>query len=137
MERKVDKELDKLTEKLLKDFSRETPSVDFTTKVMARLEVSSETPVISYSPLISKKTWAVLAVVITSIFVYLIFGNIQIEDSWAISKIAYLWPEVNTLVLPSFKISNAFLYGIVGFTIFAGIQFFLLKNHFDKRFALH
>ncbi len=136
MERKVDKELDELTEKLLKDFSRETPSIDFTTKVMSRIEVSSESGVIGYRPLISKKTWVVLAMAITCIFAYLILGNVQMEDAWTVSKIVDLLPEVNTLVLPSFKISNAFLYGIVGFTFFTGIQIFLLKNHFNKRFVL-
>ncbi|MGI9549595.1 MAG: hypothetical protein ACR2MT_00235 [Aurantibacter sp.] len=135
MDNEMDKRLDELTGKLLKDFSGETPSFDFTTQLMARVEGLSRSRITRYKPLISKKLWLILIVLIAGIFSYLIFGNVQLEDTWASSKLLDLLPEMSSFKLPDYQISNVLLYGVLGFTFFVGVQTLVLKRHFDKRFA--
>lgn len=135
MDKEVDKKLDRLTGKLLKDFSRETPSFDFTTKVMSRVDGLSTSKV--YEPLLSKKTWMIFIVFVVGILAYAIYGNIQLENSWATFFKAESLPKLGLLDLLDFKMSNVLVYSIVGFTFFTMIQIFILKHHFNKRFALH
>lgn len=132
MDKEVDKKLDRLTGKLLKDFSRETPSFDFTTKVMSRVDGLSTSKV--YEPLLSKKTWMILIVFVVGILAYAIFGNIQLENSWATFFKAESLPKLGLL---DFKMSNVLVYSIVGFTFFTVIQIFILIHQFNKRFALY
>lgn len=135
MDDKVDKNLDEFTEKLLKDFSRETPSFDFTTKVMSKVEVLSDSHVTEYKPLISKKIWMVLAMLVLGAFAYLIFGDVQMESLLLSAIQSDIRSNLQVLNLPDIEISNVFLYAVVGFTFFVSIQVLLLKNHFNKRLA--
>jgi len=135
MDDKSEKKLEEFTEKLLKDFSHETPSFDFTTKVMSRVEVASNTTISEYKPLISKKIWFVLAFLVTGVFSYLIFGNVQIENYWFSAMQSYISSNLKVFNMPDFEVSNVFSYAVMGFAFFMSIQVFLLKNHFNKRFA--
>lgn len=135
MDNKADKKIDEFTEKLLKNLSRESPSFDFTTKVMSQVDVASNATAVKYKPLISKRVWFVLAVLLSGIFSYLLFGNVQMENSLVFSNALDLLPEINSVTLPNYQVSNVFLYGVLGFTFFVSIQVLLLKNHFNKRFA--
>jgi len=135
MDSKTDKKLDEFTEKLLKDFSRETPSFDFTTKVMSKVEVLSDSHVTEYKPLISKKIWVVLVMLILGAFAYLIFGDVQMESTLLSALQSDIRSNLQVLNLPHFEISNVFLCAVIGFTFFISIQILLLKNHFNKRLA--
>ena len=137
MDNEADKRLDEFTGKLLKDLLREVPSLDFTTRVMSQVEVLSKSRKIEYKPLISKTMWWVLGVLVCGFFAYSILGNLRSESSWGLTSIFDSLPEMNSFTLPDFKISNIFLYAVVGFAFFIGVQIFHLKNHFNKRFVLH
>jgi len=136
MDKETDRRLDQFTGKLLKDFTQEMPSLDFTTKVMAQVEVLEKSRVDKDKPLISKRLWWIFGILVSAVFSYSIFGNVQFENSWTMPKIFDLASEISSFTMPNFRISNVFLYGVVGFTFFLGVQIFLLKNHFNKRFAL-
>jgi len=135
MDDNTDKKLDAFTGKFLKDFSSETPSLDFTKEVMSKIEAATNTTIFEYKPLISKKLWFVLAVLTIGVFSYLIFGDVQTENASTMSKKLAFLTEMNSFSLPKFQVSNILLYGIIGFTFFISIQMMVLKNHFDKRFA--
>lgn len=135
MDKETDKKLDEFTSKLLKNFSGETPSFDFTAQVMSRVEALSRTDITEYKPLISKKIWLILGVILAGVFSYLIFGDIQLENSWASSKVLDLIPKMNSITLPDYQISNVFLYSIAGLTFFICVQIFMLKNYFNRRLA--
>lgn len=136
MDKETDKQLDKFTGKILKDFPRETPSFDFTTKVMDKVDVLSSAQVIEYKPLISKKIWAVVALSVIGVFCYFVFGDVQFENPALLSKALNFMPNFDSLALPDYKVSNVFLYAFIGLAFFISIQTFLLKNHFDKRFVM-
>ena len=134
MDKEIDRELDEFTGKLLKDLPLESTSFDFTTQVMSRVGVFSESDITVYKPLISKKTWLVLAILVIGVFAYFIFGNVQVENPVASSMQLDLLPKLELFTLPNYEISNVFLYGVVGFTFFMGVQIFLLKDYFNRRF---
>lgn len=135
MDNKTDKKIDEFTEKLLKDFSRETPSFDFTTKVMSSVEGLSSSTATIYKPLISKRIWFLIAVLALGVFSYLIFGNNQMENYWFSATQSYVESNLKIFNVPDFKVSNVFTYAVTGFAFFMSIQILLLKNHFDRRFA--
>lgn len=135
MDRETDKILDKFTSEVLKDFSSEKPSFDFTDKVMSRVEDMAKSKMPVYTPLISKKIWFSFGVLFMSAFIYLIFGNVHVENSAVLSLLEETLPKLDSIVLPHLKMSNVFLNGIIGFLFFMVIQIFVLKSHFEKRFA--
>jgi len=135
MDNKSDKKLNEFTEKLIQDFSLETTSLDFTTRVMSKVEALSDSEITEYKPLISRRVWMVLAMIIIGAFAYLIFGDVKMEGPWLSAIQSDIRSNLEIISLPDFKVSNVFLYAIVGFTFFVSIQILFLKNHFDKRFA--
>lgn len=136
MDKETDKQLDKFTEKMLKDFSHETPAIDFTVKVMDKVEALSSAPVIEYKPLISKKIWTIIALSVIGLFGYLVFGDVQFENTGRLSKALNFIPNFDSLTLPDYKVSNVILYAFIGLAFFISVQTLLLKNHFNKRFAM-
>lgn len=135
MESKSDKKLNEFTDKFLKDFTFETPSFDFTTQVMSKIETLSNSRATEYKPLISKRIWVVLAMLVLGAFSFLIFANVQMESAFLSAIQSDIRSNLQVLNLLDFEMPNVFLYGVVGFTFFISIQILLLKNHFDKRFA--
>lgn len=136
MNKEADKNLDALVEKMLKEVPKEATSFNFTTQVMSQVEALSDAKTIAYKPLISNRIWVVLAMIVGCVFSYLIFGGLKTDDSWFSSLNVDVIPNVGLLdKLPEFTVSQALLYGIVGFTFFMGVQILLLKAHFDKRYA--
>lgn len=136
MDSKTDKKLDEFTEKLLKDFSLETPSLDFTTQVMSKVEALVDSQVTEYKPLISNRIWVVLAMLVLGAFSFLILGDVQMESTLLSAIQSDIKSNLQVLNLPDFEISNVFLYAVIGFTFFISLQILLLKNHFDKRLTI-
>ena len=120
---------------MLKDFSPETPSIEFATTVMDKVEVLSSSRAIEYKPLISKKIWTIIALSVIGVFSYFVFGDVQFENTGRISKALNFIPNFDSLTLPDYKVSNVFLYAFIGLAFFISVQTFLLKNHFNRRFA--
>lgn len=136
MDERTDKKLAKFTGKILSDFSAESPSIDFTTNVMTKVHELSSARVMEYKPLITKRIWAVLAISVLGVFYYLLSGDIQTENSGGMTKALNFMPNFNASTLLNYKVSNVLLYAFVVLAFFVSIQTFLLKSHFDKRFAM-
>lgn len=135
MESKSDEKLNAFTDKLLKDFARETPSFDFTSQVMSKIETMANSQVTEYKPLISKRIWVVLAMLALGVFSFLIFADVQIESSLLSAIQSDISSNLEVFNLPDFEMTNVFLYAVVGFTFFISIQILLLKKHFNRRFV--
>ncbi len=126
---------DEFIQKRIKEEGLEQPSMSFTQMVITKIETQKgNSQVLDYKPLISKKVWYAVVILVISIFTYLIYGNITVEFNW--------FPGVNMQQinflerLPNFKVSNIYVYAFVGLAFFVGLQIVLLKNHFNKRYFL-
>lgn len=81
-------EKDILKNTIVSDFNQETPSDDFTSKVMQKIEYSLEHPTV-VKPLISKKTWLIVFI----IFGLLLFGSFIIDSVQTINLKTSRWIE--------------------------------------------
>jgi len=73
----TEQQLDKLTKKVMQSSSLESPSLDFTANIMANIKASTVSHITVYKPLISKRTWLIVAILILGGLSYSIFGNIE------------------------------------------------------------
>ncbi len=135
MDKETDRKLNDFTKKLFGDVPQEVPSFDFTTRVMSEVEVLVKTKQIRHKPLISKKLWILTALAFIGVFSYLIFGNVDTEIYLGSYLDFVSLPKWKPLAFPNVEISKVLFYGILAFTFFVGVQIFLLKHHFNKRFA--
>ena len=113
------------------------PSMNFTNAVISKIEAQEQSKVLEYKPLLGQKSWFAIAVVVTGIFIFLIYGNTTMEFNWLPSNLAEQLGQINLLAkLPSFSVSNSYVYAFIGLAFFAIVQVYLLKNHFSKHYYL-
>lgn len=78
-------EKDILKEAVVSDFKKETPSFDFTDKVMQKIEHSFEHPTVA-QPLISKKAWLIMLAVFVGLLVISFISDsvqtINFNNNW-------------------------------------------------------
>ncbi|WP_104736225.1 hypothetical protein [Hanstruepera ponticola] len=137
MEKHLDKKLEKLSDKMMKESGLEKPSFNFTNAVMERVEKVSANQITEYKPLISKQAWFVIAVALLPI-AYIIVNNSSSSNSNWFDVI-----DFNSLFnyqfidnMFSVTISKTVLYTIVLFGLMLCVQIPILKNYFDKRFEV-
>lgn len=137
MEESKNKSLESLVDSILKQDRLESPSKDFTSKVMQHIEVLQEKKAIVYKPLISKQVWAILGVVLIVVLVYGFYGTDSTSESW-IDTINWNILVDNSILnqLGKLNFSNTLLYALVFFGLMLGIQIPILKNYFNQQFKV-
>jgi len=121
-----DKNVEKFIDSVIKNASLETPSLDFTSKIMAQVEALEQKKVIMYQPLISRKVWILIAMALISILIYAFSSDesvAYIEFRLTISKI-----------IPPINVPETTSYTVLIVALMALIQIPILKNYFDRRF---
>jgi hypothetical protein len=119
-----------LAEKVYKSTSIESPSLDFTARVMSRLE---EQTAAAYRPLISKKGWIGIALVIAAIISYSIFGGV--ESSGILENVDYSIITNNKLTdaLSAIQFSKTVIYCVAIFGVAWLFYVPLMKQHMERR----
>lgn len=137
MKEQENKQLKKLVEEVMKQSTLETPSYNFTAKVMQQITADSKSTVTTYKPLISKTGWTVLFLSVLAVMIYISLSGDTQSNSW--------FDAIDFNALLNFKLPNLFsgiqfshttLYALLFFGIMVCIQIPLLKNYFDKRFKI-
>ena len=130
-----DKNLEEFIEKLMKDQTPESPSFDFTSKVMAQVLAQVLAPqtssITTYKPLISKPVFIATISTVIALVIYCIgYGNPSSNYSLPHFNI-----QVNPLLNLEEKVhfSNITTYTVVVTAVMLFIQISILKNHFDRR----
>ena len=130
MKERTNKHLEKFVDKTMKSSALETPSFDFTSKVMSQVTSTSRSGVTVYKPLISKTTWGILLVLTVGLVVYSVFSKDTINLTWFdqldLSKVSNIFS--------GFKISNTVMYSLLMFAVMLFIQVPVLKHYYNKRF---
>lgn len=127
-----DKNIENLIDKIMAEDTLETPSFDFTSKIMAQVLVAEKSKVKSYQPLISKTTWIIIGFGLLGLAVYasLFSGteyNLGIDKSYT---------EKFSTVFSGIHISKNILYAVLIVSFMILIQVGVLKNYFDKKYQL-
>ena len=132
MKEHTNKPIEKLVDKVMKSSTLETPSFDFTAKVMSQVIADSKSGVTVYKPLISKTAWVVLLVVAAGLIAVSVYSgdasSLGLLDKLDLSKVPNLFSGI--------KISQTAMYSLLMFAIMLCIQVPLLKHYFNKRFEV-
>lgn len=134
MKEHTEQHLDKLAKKVMQNSSLESPSLEFTANIMARVEAPLISHITEYKPLISKKIWAVISVLVIGGLSYSIFGS-GLEGIYWFDKVDLSIISNNkvTQAISGIKISKTLMYavGLCGLVFF--IQIPMMKHYLDKR----
>jgi hypothetical protein len=127
-----DKNIENLIDKMMAENTLETPSFDFTSKIMAQVLVAEKTKVKSYKPLISKSIWIIIGFGLLGLAIYASLfseteNNLKIGKSYADNVSAFF---------SGIHISKNILYAILIVPFMILIQIGVLKNYFDKKYQL-
>lgn len=130
----INKHIDNFVDKVVKDSSLESPSLDFTSNIMSQIECITQSEITVYKPLISKQVWFIIGVLIVAGLTYLMLGNSLQTTGW-FDGLDYSLISNNkvTAALSSITFSKTLMYAIIFLGVVFFIQIPLLKNYFDKR----
>ncbi|OUS02111.1 hypothetical protein A9Q86_05520 [Flavobacteriales bacterium 33_180_T64] len=135
MNENADKQLDDLARKVIGRSTVESPSFDFTQTIMTQIKQLKTSKITTYVPLISKRIWGVLALAMTAVFAYFIFGTSTTDSGWftnlGLERFSNFEFEIP---LANLGLSQIMIYAIVLFAVMLCVQIPILKRYFDKRF---
>jgi len=120
----LDLEKDKALSSLMQKHVLETPSINFTSRLMASIEQQSK--ITAYKPVIGKKVWFLISSVVVFIFVYTF-----LKLDFTATKHVYLenlQSKVNNLFVfeyPSLDISPIFGLGIFALSSLLFVDYFI------------
>ncbi len=127
--------LDKLAKKVIQFSSLEKPSLDFTANIMAKVDAIATNNIMVYKPLISKRTWFVIAILVVGSLSYGVFGSGLEGQSW-FDKVDLSIFSNNKITdaISGIKFSKTLIYavGLCGLVFL--IQIPMMKHYLDKRF---
>jgi hypothetical protein len=137
MQKEHQQKFDSIIKQRIKEEGLERPSMNFTNSVIGKIGVQKEdNHLLDYKPLISKKVWYVAAILLLCVFSFLMYSNTLGFNTFP-DVIAQQFKKLNLIErIPNPSISSIYVYAFIGLAFFAGVQVYLLKAHFDKRYYL-
>lgn len=130
MKENANKHIDQFVDRVMKSSKLETPSFDFTAKIMSQITVNQRSKVTVYKPLISKTTWGILLVLTAGMVGFQIFSQESTSLGW-FDKLDF---SIVSNLFSGVKISQTTMYSLLMFGVMLFIQIPLLKHYFNKRF---
>ena len=126
-----DKNIEKFIEGIMTESTLESPSIDFTSKVMSQILVAQKSKIQKYKPLISRPIWVVILGSLISLILYTAFGN----ESYN-SEIGHSYVVNISDIFSEFHFSKNTIYAVLIVPLMVLVQIPLLKNYYDKKFQL-
>ena len=118
----------------MQDDVLESPSVDFTEKVMDKVYAIEASSATIYKPLISKRTWVLIGMIFLSLVVYIVLNGNSPESQW-LTDLELPSYELNLLENLNFQFSKTLSYGAIFLAVMIGVQMTVLKSYFDRRLS--
>ena len=130
MKENANKLIDQFVDKVMNTAKLETPSFDFTAKVMSQISETSRSTVTVYKPLISKTAWVILLLLTAGMVGFSIFSKNTTTLGW-FDQLDF---SIVSNLFSGVKISQTTMYSLLMFGVMLFIQIPLLKYYFNKRF---
>lgn len=130
-----DKNIEQLIEKMMAEEKLQSPSFDFTSKIMAEVHVLEEKKLKAYKPLISKPVWISIGLALAALVIYVSFFSVS-QNNVEIEEIGKLYSAKIATKFSGIHFSKNILYAILIVPIMILVQVGILKNYFDKRYQL-
>lgn len=133
MKENENKELEKLVDKAMKNMPLETPSFDFTSRVMAQTAIAPKKVISTYKPIIPKSFWLVLTILIIGLLCYVYFsGTPQEEISYGVDLKQIYNSKFNNIT-SDLNFSKTTMYATVALLLAMLAQIPLIRNHFQGK----
>jgi hypothetical protein len=126
-----DKNIEKIIGEIMAESTLESPSIDFTSKVMSQILVVEKSKIQHYKPLISTPIWIVILGSLISLILYTAFWN----ESYN-SEIGHSYVVNIPNIFSEFHFSKNIIYAILIVPLMILVQIPLLKNYYDKKYQL-
>ncbi len=134
MKENVDKNIEELTKKMLKNTALQSPSFDFTSQVMSQINAISSSEATKYKTLIPKRFWVVILMSVVGLVGFSVFGGTGETTSWFEKlNLGTLFDGRLTDVLSSVEIPKTVVYTVALLGLIMSIQIPLLKHYFNNR----
>jgi hypothetical protein len=127
-----DKNIENLIDKMMSENTLESPSIDFTSKIMSQVLLAEKSKIKSYKPLISKTTWIFIGISLIALTTYSVYSNNDISNF----EIAKIYSDKTAALFSGIHISKNILYALLIVPFMILIQIGILKNYFDKKYEL-
>lgn len=127
-----DKNMEQLIDKMMAEKKLQSPSIDFTSKIMAEVLVLEQRKLKAYKPLISKPVWIFIGIAIVALVIYLSFFSVS-ENNLEIGKV---YTDKITTAFSGIHFSKNIMYAVLIVPFMILIQVGVLKNYFDKKYQL-
>ncbi|WP_298313432.1 hypothetical protein [uncultured Aquimarina sp.] len=119
--------------RLVKEAGTEDPSVDFLRNVMSDIRATSVDKSVAYQPLISKKAWLVMGVLLIGLLISLPFLS---EGTWILDNMDFSFLNGVENPFAGFKLYSATMYGIIFLAILFMVQITVIKRRIDKIYSV-
>ncbi len=133
--RESDKDIEQLIDKMMAEEKLQSPSIDFTSKIMAEVLILEEKKQKTYKPLIAKSVWVAIGIALALLVVYTSLFSVS-ESTLKIDEIGKLYSDKITSAFTGVHFSKNILYAILIVPFMVLIQVGVLKNYFDKKYEL-
>lgn len=127
-----DKNIENLIDKMMAENTLESPSIDFTSKIMSQVLGAEKSKIKAYKPLISKSAWIFIGICLIALTVYSVYSNSNISNF----EIVNLFSDKVSTLFSGIHFSKNILYSILIVPFMILIQIGLLKNYFNKKYEL-
>lgn len=133
MKNKGDRNIEKLVDKMMVESLLESPSVDFTSKIMSAILNPASKKALVYKPVISKRAWFIIFAAIIALFAFLIFSSAPstLGDNF---NFTFFYFDKFTNPFSRIQISSMTTNVLLAAALMLFIQIFLLKNYLNKKF---
>lgn len=130
-----DEQLEAMLERLMRDEAIETPSDDFTDKVMDRVQTLANGSSITYRPLISKWVWVLIVLVFTGLIAIISLNSSGGGGEW-LSRLNVSDFQFQLFENIHFEFSKTFTYGSILLGVMMLVQATMLKSYFNNRMSV-
>jgi hypothetical protein len=132
-----DKNIENLIDKMMSENTLESPSIDFTSKIMTQVLIAEKSKIKTYKPLISKTTWLLISFSVIAMTAYSMLSNNEISNNEVSNlEIAQLYSEKASSLFSGMHFSKNIGYALLIVPFMILVQIGLLKNYFDKKYEL-
>lgn len=127
-----DKNIEHLISKMMSEDKLESPSIDFTSKIMSEILLLEDKKLKAYKPLISKSVWFFIGAASAALVLYVSFFS-GTETNLEVGKI---YTDKIGDAFSGIHFSKNIMYALLIVPFMILIQIGVLKNYFDKKYQL-
>lgn len=127
------KDLEQLVAKAMQKSTLESPSLQFTNKVMAAVNAEQHSVAVRYRPLIPIYIWVAIALLVVGFTGYLWFLVQPTPIAWSIPSFDFMENNPISQEVATIKPSKITVYAFLLLAIMLCAQIPMLKGYFEKR----